>query len=308
MRPQLPRRRYQVPQRLQCDRYMRPSTGLHPLTRPSGERHRLHFCEKRYRRIAQAANRAATTAASNCNQSPTYKRKYHTQSGYLATVRMPGTITFGNGMRVEQGGRRAATVPSRNVFPSRYRDFRAGEVVLGDRAYATARGIHAVRQADAHVIARFNPGNLRTCDGRRKRIYLAEKEAEIPPVGEVEEILIPVPPRPTKSHKIWKSEKAIAWIPARAVAARTRAGEVIWILTGAGRSNCSPSGSNRCFTWISFPRARALPPKVGCWRASSPRRCRSGWCSLLAHFPPGATNCDPAEQNPRTHSPWSRSV
>ena len=110
--------------------------------------------------------------------------------------------------------------------------FRAGEAVLGDRAYATARGIHAVRQAEAHVIARFNPGNLRTCDTHRKRIYLVEKEAEIPTVGVVEySILIPVPPKPTKSHKLWNSAKAIAWIPARAIGTRTRAGEVIWILT-----------------------------------------------------------------------------
>ena len=41
----------------------------------------------------------------------------------------------------------------------------------------------------------------------------------------------PVPPPPTKSHKPWDLAKAIAWIPARAVAARTRSGEVIWILT-----------------------------------------------------------------------------
>jgi hypothetical protein len=110
--------------------------------------------------------------------------------------------------------------------------FRAGEVVLGDRAYATARGVHSVRKADAHVIVRFNPGNLRTCDKRGRRIYLAEKEGQIPPVGAVEyNILIPVPPKPTKSHKIWKSAKAIAWIPARAIASRTRVGEVIWILT-----------------------------------------------------------------------------
>lgn len=110
--------------------------------------------------------------------------------------------------------------------------FRAGEIVLGDRAYATARGIHAVRQAEAHVIARFNPGNLRTCDGQRQRLYLGEKEAEIPIVGAVEyNILIPVPPKPTKSHKVWRSDKAIAWIPARAIGARTRAAEAIWILT-----------------------------------------------------------------------------
>jgi len=110
--------------------------------------------------------------------------------------------------------------------------FRPGEVVLGDRAYATARGVHAVRRAEAHVIARFNPGNLRTCDAQRQRILLVEKEREIPVVGVVEySVTIPVPPEPTKSHKSWNSAKAIAWIPARAIAARTRAGEVIWILT-----------------------------------------------------------------------------
>jgi hypothetical protein len=110
--------------------------------------------------------------------------------------------------------------------------FRTGEVVLGDRAYATARGVHAVRQVESHVIARFNPGNLRTYDLHRERIYLAAKEAEVPKVGDIEySLLIPVPPKATKSHKSWDSAKAIAWIPARAIAARTRAGEVIWILT-----------------------------------------------------------------------------
>ena len=110
--------------------------------------------------------------------------------------------------------------------------FRAGDVVLGDRAYATARGVHAVRQAEAHVITRFNPGNLRACDAQRQRILLGEKEGEVPVVGVVEySITIPVPPNPTKSHKIWNSAKAIDWIPARAIAARTRTGEVIWILT-----------------------------------------------------------------------------
>jgi hypothetical protein len=115
--------------------------------------------------------------------------------------------------------------------------FRPGEIVLGDRAYATARGVHAVRQAEAHVIVRFNPGNVRTYDMERRRIFLVENESTVPMVGEVEfNILIPVPPKPTKSHRLWNSAKAIAWIPARAIAARVRTrdgreGEVIWILT-----------------------------------------------------------------------------
>lgn len=108
----------------------------------------------------------------------------------------------------------------------------AGEVILGDRAYATARGVHAVREAGAHVLVRFNPVTLRTCDQNRKRIYLQKWERKVPKVGGIEfNILIPVPPKPTKSHRTWDSSKAIAWVPARAIAGRTHGGEIIWVLT-----------------------------------------------------------------------------
>ncbi len=107
-----------------------------------------------------------------------------------------------------------------------------GELILGDRAYGTARGVHAVRQRGAHVVVRFNPATLRTCDEQRRRILLQGKEAEVPRTGAIEvNILIPVPPHPTKSHKTWALAKATAWVPARAIASRTRTGEVIWILT-----------------------------------------------------------------------------
>lgn len=107
-----------------------------------------------------------------------------------------------------------------------------GELVLGDRAYGTARGVYAVRQAEAHVVVRFNPVTLRTCDDQRRRIFLEDREAEVPVTGAVEfSIVLPIPPERTKSHKTWTSSKAIAWIPVRAVASRTRNGEVIWILT-----------------------------------------------------------------------------
>lgn len=109
---------------------------------------------------------------------------------------------------------------------------RAGEVILGDRAYATARGVHAVRAVEGHVLVRLNPVTLRMCDEDRKRIFLERRARKVPKVGGVEfSILIPVPPKPNKSHKIWDSAKAIAWIPARAIAGRTREGEVIWVLT-----------------------------------------------------------------------------
>ena len=107
-----------------------------------------------------------------------------------------------------------------------------GELILGDRAYGTARGVYAVRQSEPHVVVRFNPATLRTCDEERQRLFLQEKEAEVPKTGAVEfAILIPVPPKRTKSHKTWLISKAVAWVPARAIASRTRSGEVIWILT-----------------------------------------------------------------------------
>ena len=116
-----------------------------------------------------------------------------------------------------------------------------GEIVLGDRAYGTARGLYAVREADAHALVRFNPGNLRTCDEQRQRIHLAEKEPLVPSVGVVEfSITIPVPPTSTKSHKTWDSAKAIAWLPARALASRTRSGEVIWLITTLDAAQLPP--------------------------------------------------------------------
>jgi len=116
-----------------------------------------------------------------------------------------------------------------------------GEVILGDRAYATARGLYAVRQAGAHVVVRFTPGNLRTCDEQRQRIHLTDYAAQVPLLGAVEfAITIPVPPPPTKSHKIWKSSRAVDWISARAVAARTRSGEVFWLLTTLAAADLPP--------------------------------------------------------------------
>ena len=89
-----------------------------------------------------------------------------------------------------------------------------GEVILGDRAYGTARGLHAVSQQGAKVVVRFNPASLRTCDLKRRRIHLEEREEKVPSVGAVEfPILIPIPPPPTKSHKTWTRPKRLLGSP-----------------------------------------------------------------------------------------------
>jgi hypothetical protein len=113
--------------------------------------------------------------------------------------------------------------------------FRVGDVVLGDRAYATARGLEAVKTAQADVVVRLNPHTLRLCSVSRQRIQILDEV--IPSIGEKTfDLLVPIPPEEwkhgkSKSHKPWPLGKAKAWIEVRVVAARTRPGHVIWVLT-----------------------------------------------------------------------------
>ena len=111
---------------------------------------------------------------------------------------------------------------------------------------------------------RLNPATLRTCDEKKRRIYLDRRERKTPKVGGIEfAILIPVPPPPTKSHKTWDSSKAIAWIPARAIAGRTRDGEVIWVLTTVPKKLLSTAAALELyrFRWqieLLFKRLKSL--------------------------------------------------
>ena len=119
---------------------------------------------------------------------------------------------------------------------------RPQEVILGDRAYATARGLWAVHAAHAYVVARLNPHTIRVCDVERKRLSLRSKEREIPPVGGIEfNILVPIPPEKRTKTRKWGLRRAMAWVSARAVAARTRDGSVIWLLTtlSAEQASCA---------------------------------------------------------------------
>jgi hypothetical protein len=108
-----------------------------------------------------------------------------------------------------------------------------GDIVLGDQGYARARGIAAVRNAEAHVVVRVTPQAIRLCDQERRVLRLPDMAAGVPQVGSQEwAILVPVPPdRSSKATGSWLLAKAKDWIPARLVASRTQKGEVIWLLT-----------------------------------------------------------------------------
>lgn len=108
-----------------------------------------------------------------------------------------------------------------------------GDVVLGDRGYSTARGLHAVNQSGAYAIARLNPHTIRLCDMQQKVISILNRQEQVPRTGAISwSVLVPIPPdSKSNSHKSWSLSKAKAWLSARVVAARTRKGDVIWMLT-----------------------------------------------------------------------------
>ena len=107
------------------------------------------------------------------------------------------------------------------------------EIILGDRMYCTAPGIHSVVKQNAHVLARVNPQSIRVCNLKKEKINLLRYGVALPRMGSMGlDVLIPVPPeKTTKSHKTWDLAKAVAWIPGRIVVVRTIKGNVIWVLT-----------------------------------------------------------------------------
>jgi hypothetical protein len=140
-----------------------------------------------------------------------------------------------------------------------------GEVVLGDRAYATAQGLYSVKQSGAQAVVRLNPYTIRVCRENREKFRLLDEAANVPQTGAVEmRILVPVPPlERSKTNKPWPLEKTIAWIPARVLAARTRKGEVIWVLTTLDAAVLTPTAGLQLyrFRWqveLCFKRLKSL--------------------------------------------------
>lgn len=108
-----------------------------------------------------------------------------------------------------------------------------GDVILGDRLYGLASNIGWVSERGGYVVARANLQAIRLCRENREAFSALNEIGRVPKAGvAMWRVMIPVPPKKrTKSHKTWKLAEARAWIPARLLAAYTRNGEIIWIIT-----------------------------------------------------------------------------
>ena len=108
-----------------------------------------------------------------------------------------------------------------------------GDVILGDRGYAHASGVAWVHTHGGYVVARANPHTIRLCRTDRTVLNVLDERCKVPRVGVYTLVIeIPIPPvQRSRSHKTWSLNKASAWIPGRLLGARTRLGDIIWVLT-----------------------------------------------------------------------------
>ena len=118
---------------------------------------------------------------------------------------------------------------------------RAGDVVVGDRAYALATGIAHVHKRGGYTVARANLHSIRLCRRDGSIFQPLSEVSKIPKVGVARyDILIPTPPaKRSRSHKPWKLTDASDWIPARLLAVRTHKNTFIWVITTVPESMAS---------------------------------------------------------------------
>ena len=137
-----------------------------------------------------------------------------------------------------------------------------GELVLGDRGYARARGIHSVVSSGGHVLVRVSPMSMRVCDCAKETISLMSYAQNIQE-GEIKEldVLIPIPP--DKNRGSWHVRNAKAWVSGRALGFRSKKGEVIWLFTDLPSASLSGEAMKRLFRvrWqieLLFKRLKSL--------------------------------------------------
>ena len=128
---------------------------------------------------------------------------------------------------------------------SRY-TYKKGEIVLGDRGYARARGIYSVVSSGGHVLVRVSPGSIRICDDCGRVMSLMSYAQNVPR-GETKEWKVRIPVPPDGVLRAWSLRKAKAWVCGRIIAFRTKKGEVVWLFTDLPSSCLSREAAKRLF-------------------------------------------------------------
>jgi len=137
-----------------------------------------------------------------------------------------------------------------------------GEMVLGDRGYARARGIHSAVSSGGHVLVRVSPLSMRICSLSKETISLISYAQNVDE-GEIKEldVLIPVPP--DKSRGSWHVRKAKGWVSGRIIGFRSKKGEMIWLFTDLPSERLSGEAMKKLFRvrWqieLLFKRLKSL--------------------------------------------------
>jgi hypothetical protein len=137
-----------------------------------------------------------------------------------------------------------------------------GEIVLGDRGYARARGIYSAVSSGAHIVVRVSPRSLRVCDRARKVISLMSHTQSVGK-GEIKELEVLIPVPPDKNLRAWHVRQAKAWVSGRIIAFHSKKGEVIWFFTDLPCVRLSGGAVKRLFRvrWqieLLFKRLKSL--------------------------------------------------
>jgi len=116
--------------------------------------------------------------------------------------------------------------------------FSEGDLVLGDRGYSRARGIHHVIDSKADVLVRVHTNAIRLLDADGVNIDWRAREACVPEVGSNSFwVRLPVPSPNAKSN--WPNSAAVAWHDVRIIGARTGKGDVVWLVTNLSAEDLS---------------------------------------------------------------------
>jgi hypothetical protein len=110
----------------------------------------------------------------------------------------------------------------------------AGDFVVADRGYGTARNVDCALQAGADLLVRIHRAQLRLCCEDGTKVNWSELERIVPKHGATSiDLLMPVPP---DSKTQWDIKSAKTMHKVRLIGAHNGKGEVVWLLTNVNSS------------------------------------------------------------------------